>query len=136
MKTISKQQIIKALTTEPLEAGSFFQYESGCNDKGVTLKNCQVCAVGAVLRSSGVVDMRSGLQRLSQRAKTLCRDLFIWEASTYSSSRGAINAELRGGNYLGALSMYFENMAETTGIKRDRLVAFVQKNFPSRIKVS
>jgi hypothetical protein len=50
--TVTKKQIIKALCTEPLKAGKFFDLDPEANLGLSDNNSCAVCAVGAVLRAT------------------------------------------------------------------------------------
>ena len=127
---IEKRTVIKALREEPLESGSFF-------DKN-NVKNCKVCAVGAVVRKS-LKGKINGLTRntLVSYCETITNEEYINEDVEYLLAKR---------NYLGALSTFFEWEAGSdddsdcsgpniTPELRETLVEFVRKNFPTRFKV-
>lgn len=123
---IDKDVIIKALKKEPLRAGSFMHVEN--NNGPLT---CAVCAVGAVLRNtfdvSNIDDMDFAIL-----AEKVCLNQFC-------STDRSPSILLQQGNYLGALSVYFElkmeNENNITKNLRVNLVKFVQKNFPKQITI-
>ena len=142
MKTlkIKKAQVIKALRTEPLEKGNWIDispkdYEQFERSPLLVASafDCKVCAVGAVLRSTGLTPMeilRVGGNLSLSYGYNVFRD----------ARHGDIDNLLIKGNYLGALSCYFEStipLRGSYGLKhRERLVQFVEKNFPGYIEVS
>lgn len=140
---VTRRTVIKALRTEKLRANNFFHTDN-------TLSKCAVCAVGAVLRSS-----------LTQEQ--------LRDADGYNATRGVYSGcdtekevqektrcEINEGNYLGALSVYFESLARRfarkgrgeranleqveavnwTSRRREKLVDFVKKNFPKTIEIT
>lgn len=120
--TISKRKVIVAIMSEPLNAGAFFSNNAD--------KACKVCAVGSILRAVGA-------PQDDQLASKACRGL-------YAQSDGPeLQNALDASNWLGALSVYHENLANkkcksgkkrVLGLKhRMKLVRFVLKNFPAKI---
>lgn len=132
-KTITRRQVIKALRTEPLQSGEWCDGPTGYTVPAKNL-DCTVCAVGAVLRQ--VTDMRVeeiydfGAQ-LNNRTDATISD---------SANQKDISLFLADGNYLAALSAYFESTipdkAPYGKRHRERLVKFVKKNFPTNIPVT
>ncbi len=122
--TINKKKVIEALKTEPLTQGSFFR---GYLD-GASRKECEVCAVGAVLRKH----LGKG-----KRLEEVDPDL---AAGGVYVGRSKIKSNLVNGNYLGALSCYFEGMdtgpyGTVDKSHRKDLVDFVKTHFPNSFKV-
>lgn len=116
---ISKEQIIQALETEPLKAGEW------ASPDGLSDQPCEVCAVGAVLRAANWSD-----DRIRTEAVSLVGNCFIGSDNTESA--------LGAGNYLGALSSYFERIYPKSGAThetRAALVRFVKEYFPPTINI-
>lgn len=115
-KYASREEVITALVTEPLQSGSFYDDD-----------NCKVCAVGAVLRA------HYKDSRITGRALELVGDNY--------SVAGDINAALAQKKYLGALSVFFEQQQNggsygaVTAEERMELVQFVMKHFPKKVRV-
>lgn len=132
MKTLNltKNQVIKALKTEPLRAGAFFNTEKR-DSFSDTPAECRVCAVGAVLRNSlgKKILKESNDSQLGDLAEGYCQGQYI----DYNSQE-----LLKEKNYLGALSNYFEYLMKREKSKHasaavvERLVNFVNKNFPNK----
>lgn len=127
--TIKKDKVIQALKTEPLTLQGFFFLNNG-----VSLENCQVCAVGAVLRHHISVNKLLKLQihEASCLAESACKGQFAAEDADPETC-------IKDKNYLGALSVYFERLAEDADEVdtelREKLVNFVEKNFPASFRV-
>lgn len=128
---ITRAEILKAIRVEPLKPGSWvhpiekvINKETG-ETKEIYSKKCEVCAVGAVLRQKGVASRNIG-----KRAG----GFLAWEAvSTDGDEKEALKEE----NYLLALSVKFEKLAERFGTgkrTRNKLAEFVKKNFPKVIR--
>ena len=134
---IEKKTVIKALKTEPLEYGFFFDFHN--SDISIDEKDCPVCAVGAVIRKSLG---RKINKYMSERCggddfnlSTYCEEL-----TNYAYVHIDPKKLLKQKNYLGALSCYFEsfsgdNEGNVTPEVEKKLIDFVRKNFPTRFKV-
>lgn len=136
-KTISKRDIIKALQTEPLFPGSWI--ETG----RTTDPNCQVCAVGAVLRSAAKVpgylisDLGNGILWHSYDVAP--------DTESYTVARRKAVRYCKQKAYLAGLSLFFESLWESyprelyydEKIKsvRKTLIRFVMTHFPNRISM-
>ena len=125
---IEKKIVIKALENEPLSFGHFFNNPN--NEK-----NCEVCAVGAVIRKTlGKNINKFDVSHLKEYCIFVTRNMFLGQN---------VKCLLKEKNYLGALSCYFEahdsdgyNLpAVVDSVLRKKLVSFVKKNFPTRFKV-
>lgn len=121
---ITKKQVLKALDTEPLGAGSWISKDP---EQGI----CTVCAVGAVLRLKG----QSG-SLIERYGNTLLDSLYIVD-----SSAGIVDIKesLRDKQYLAALSGKFESMLMESNYPTRRQVTalkkWVEKNFPTWFEV-
>jgi hypothetical protein len=137
-KRISKKKIIEALRTEPLTGGMWMSLiDDGQlwteTTVGEARGKCTVCAVGAILRE--VVAQNATVKEFND-ACIFASDHVM---SIYDST---IEETLKAKNYMGALSIYFEEMAERspdgfsiTNRQRPALIRFVEKNFPSYVTV-
>lgn len=141
-KTISRNKVIEAVSTEPLFRGQWAA--RGYADS--TGKTCPVCAVGAVLRKAGAPDAeeirRIAAQRVADRGQYL--------ALKHENAESMIREELKASRYLNALSIYFEKQASLTfsspddhGLLsgesltkvRSKLKRFILKHFPARVSL-
>lgn len=124
---IKRKDIVKALLTEPNLVREYFAAELNVwfapPLRSADAKFCRVCAVGATLRSQ-----RAGLtvERLNRWAGN------ITSGGEVCSLEG-VDSQLAEGRYLNALSCYFEGSKRRPS--RKQLVRFVEKHFPSVIKV-
>lgn len=128
---ITKQEILKAIKTEPLRAGHFigasdeFGYEKLNSKKG---KSCTVCAVGAVLRNK-IKDVTI------QDFNSICANsVEYWTEFSGMEAQYLIEKK----DYLSALSVEFETLSnkfKTKAAIRKKLIKFVQDNFPKTINV-
>jgi len=135
MKTLTRQNIIRALKTEPLQRRAWF-HASQCADTSV-LKECPVCAVGAVMRkclnimnSNKAIELTQGVACYTSEIKA--------DGITKTEY---IQGLLENKNYLGALSVLFESQSKAensrvTANNRKELIAFVKNNFPKTIRVA
>lgn len=122
IKSISKKDVIKALKTENLKRGRFF--------RNPEQRDCAVCAVGAVLRHmsfetwtlSAANTRGISLWGLGEQA---CRGRCT---SGQAMTSAQYKEMIAGGNYLGALSVYFE-----AGNTRKRCIEFVKRYFPETL---
>lgn len=126
---IERKTVIKALKTEPLARGYFF--EVAAED----IKNCQVCAVGGIVRQhlSDAILQAKGWDELSTYCEYVTN--YKYDSSVDQAEQKQLIKE---GNYLGALSAFFERQSDSgkvTKKHRESLVNFVKKNFPVKFKV-
>lgn len=130
---IEKKTVIKALKTEPLQYGTFF------DTAVLSERNCSVCAVGAVIRKSLGRKINKSLDICSKFGIDLswyCQELTQNKYVGYTPE-----GLLKNKNYLGALSCYFESFfskdydRNVTLEIREKLIEFAKKNFPTRFKV-
>lgn len=129
---ITKEQVLTALRFEPLAAGNFIRVD------GKPLSECNVCAVGAVMRNVLNKNIENE-DDFSLLCKQVTKDEFI-DLDT--------DELLLEGNYLGALSNYFEQMMDSryewgnlettvaTNTDRARLITFVEEKFPEEFEVN
>lgn len=129
---ITKEQVLTAIKTEPLKAGSFLRAD------GKPINECEVCAVGAVMRNvlNNKIEDEDDFHKLCGR---VTREQFI---------DNDVDVLLKNENYLGALSNYFEEMIDCkTWVPGDinliatqddikELVTFVEENFPEEFEVN
>ena len=131
-KEITKQQVLKALRNEPLEGGQFF-----ANDK----PNCNVCAVGAVLRE---VSFETWFKKMDIRF-TVSRVVgdMVWLGGF--SHIGDWRQALKDKQYLSALSIKFEKLLTSadgygtqnvTPRRRQIMIDFVERYFPTSFTVT
>lgn len=141
---ITKEQVIKALKTEPLKAGNWITLgRSGPDGEWIEYddSSCPVCAVGAVLRNT--LDEKK--YRITDAA---------WYIFTGQNTIGQGDTELElleslTGPHIVRLSQYFEglwSLARKRGRNwdlsrhqiyriRKKMIAFVEKNFPESIEL-
>lgn len=126
---ITRKEILKAIRTENLRAGS--PIELRWDARGLDLiedEKCKVCAVGAVFRQIGIK---------STNIESCFRSVVMLTTSN-ASEDGNQAQELRLKNYLAALSIKFEKLATSYGCgkkTRTKLAEFVKVNFPEEIRV-
>lgn len=119
----TRDQVIEALMSEPLTFGAWVRP----NLKSGSSSGCAVCAVGAVLRSAGLSD-----------------EEIHSDALGYTDGLAAFGNwenEIKVGNYLGALTCFFESMHDrnmrppaiehTTDDQRMCAVEWVGERFPA-----
>lgn len=129
---ISKKQVLKALDVENLETGNFISINCSNDRVGTTLvkddPNCAVCAVGSVLR-----------HKFPDVSKYEFANICILACNSQFYAGGCISRALKEKNYLGALSIKFENLRsrerQSLDMTRKLLKMWVGKNFPVRFKV-
>lgn len=117
---IYRHKVIEALRTEPLEQGAFFGWSASAN-----LNDCNVCAVGAVLRKHLGV----------RRSQNIAHRDAMGEASmlTYDQMHGV--------KLLRELSDFFEEVlpkrssGRATKADRVKLIKFVKENFPGKFEI-
>jgi hypothetical protein len=132
--TITRDMCLKAVAKEPLRQGSWIRAKT---KKGRTVynKTCQVCAVGAVFRAAGV--------RNSMIMRTASANLPRLGGCSFAAD---VQVELEKGNYLNALSCYFEGSKDfrlpgnpykraPLAIQRYLLGKFIERHFPESFTV-
>lgn len=138
-KTVTKKQILKAIKSEPLRGGSWVR------SFGRDYADCEVCAVGAVLRNTF---RKKTVKRLVEDliiGAVICNQIFsiddYWPGATRQLKREK--------NYMGLLSVKFEYLwaNHVTGhcddngdwvyvgvdTVRKKLSKFVQEHFPNKV---
>lgn len=120
-KYVLKKTIIRALKTEPLQTGQFVE-KPDLRKVG----DCNVCAVGAVLRATGATNYQ-----IAKHTGWANGGVCIFSCE----SQRRIIQLLERKDYMSALSSYFEDLVfgEPTKAQRRKLIAFVEKNFPNRV---
>lgn len=126
---IERKTVIKALKTEPLARGYFFEVAAE------NIKDCKVCAVGGIVRQhlSDAILQAKRCDELSQYCEYVTG--YKYDISVDESQQKELIKE---GNYLGALSAFFERQSDSgkvTKKHRESLVNFVKKNFPVKFKI-
>lgn len=131
-KSVTKNEVLKAIATEPLAPNSWAHDSIKRNGK------CAVCAVGAVIRAAGATEI--GDLRYHAEASTSGRSIVT----------GDIGSLLAQGLYMNALSCHFETVSkQVTGAEsgadigllrgqdlrkvRASCKAFVTEHFPARV---
>lgn len=130
---VTKAQIIEAIKTEPLRAGSWYTTEGD--------GTCSACAVGAVLRNA---------------CKMYYSDIEDHALGKYKSHSSypdemLLNSLFQEGRYMEALSCFFEDACENASDEencysdeisksamseiRQRTIEFVEKNFPDEVSI-
>jgi len=121
---ITKDEIIKALATEPLCGGTWIQ-----ND------GCKTCAVGSLFKNH--FDQTDLINFLDNTVRYACLEDY-WDDDD-DSDEDMICDMLDGGLYLSALSSYFEKMDSRyspTEETRIELINFVEAEFPDVIDIN
>lgn len=136
-KTIKRGTVIKALRTEHLISGQWFN--DGFSESTM---ECPVCAVGAVLREASFVST-SKIESPTEMSACVYRSIASYPRNVENFSSDAtvkdINLMLKRGQYLLALSGRYESWFDgkiMTTKRRERLVEWVKKNFPKEIEVT
>lgn len=143
--TVTREQCIQALLTEPIGAFGDFIDSDNIADPG-----CKVCAVGAIFHAAlGATELR----RFNALATLNCEnalDATILNAETFEDAKEAAVLELAAGsgNSLSVLSslyewhrgpVYDEDYVFSPKIPieniRQRLVAFVERYFPTQLQL-
>lgn len=142
-RILTKAEVIEALRTEPLLAGTWINhYVTKPRSDGTNV--CAVCAVGALLRKALVSD-----RMIARRAEWLV-GLNYSSILSYLGDRSmtveellirldkAVMPLLEKENFFDALSRYFETLSEyhlqiPNRELREHLVRFVEKNFPEEL---
>lgn len=136
-KVITKKLVIEALRSEKLMSGDWF------HDDFDNLKDCAVCAVGAVLRRCSALSVlikrteRDDNYNINDRIRGIIRASNVG----YDSSWRDVLTHLKRKNYLAALSAKFEQLVsdsaetEPTETQRESLVDFVKVYFPNKFTI-
>lgn len=126
---VTKQQILDAIKSENLIGGHGpinSRYDL-FNRIEIYDNKCSVCAVGAVLRHTGVAN---GTQIN-----------YVFSAVTKGADAddlASVGQALKDKNWMAALSIKFEQLCLeniTMATLRKRIANFVKRNFPSRVKL-
>lgn len=124
---VTKELILKALATEPLRIDRWFHFVGPYGDD---LMTCEVCAVGAILRTAlGETELRKA-HSVERLAIAATHGYYVDDESELLLSRG---------NYLGALSNTFENNGMNgmnTSQNRKACIDYVIQNFPDDIEMN
>lgn len=115
----TRRQVLEAIRFENLTAGNFYNRYHDASGKN----KCEVCAVGAVLQRAGVKP-----SKISDKAWKL-----VGGGGQCVDQAGDELEALKEKNYLAALSIKFEKLADELGTgKRTRKILsnFVKANFP------
>lgn len=160
---VTRRQVIKAMKTEPLVGGSWFNYDTDLNGNPIKVKGvknnvkCEVCAVGGLL--STAIGKKCELDILDEvpervvreaRAEAVYDEDFnrIEAPSKRASVKDVVKfAELAAKKIgpLSALSTLFEKLYSKRSMRRKNrranaklrkvLIGFVKKNFPTKLKI-
>lgn len=143
---MKRKKIIEALRLEPLRPNSFAT--DFVRGHYISLDTCPVCAVGAALRAHNVSPLQGWAVMTSERdggASYLSFGAVEYDSEQECYENCATEAE--GGAYMHALSRYFESMwmrswdgrrgrrKVVTRAFREKLVKFVEANFPAVVEV-
>lgn len=146
VKTITKKMAIKAVSNEPLVAGSWFhlkdylkdgesyrEYISRSSNKK-ELQTCSVCAVGAILRLSSFTTSPDHIDTWKNNKKGDGDSSAFYYGVTDNSWYPFDNSD-----YLMQLSSLFEYLCKNIGLNmiqiRMELVNFIEATFPDTIKI-
>lgn len=126
--TLTKQGILKAIEKNELIHKVFFWSLSN-HPREVSLKDCKVCAVGAVIREC-ILNKRATQVDGSGLALSLVKGGSIFND---------VEAYLAEKDYLAALSSFFEckdrDLRLTKAEVKRQTLAFVKQNFPTKFKI-
>lgn len=132
--TITKAQAIKAVMTEPLKANFFYHNKSEYGDR-VDDGVCSVCAVGAIIRSTKTDKLKLN----HQVSELLMKGDHRVSVSGMGYKTSSYEYVLESGNYLAALSQYFEFMSGAPGVTMDQirlaLHDFIVAEFPAKFQL-
>lgn len=123
---IKRAQILKALRTEPLRQGHFVE-----SDLLPEIGTCNVCAVGAVLRSAGVPDR--AINGVAVQPQVIGFADCCFDSSNKAEQKLELAEDLAERRYLAALSKVFEAAPKRTA--KAQAIAFVKKHFPKEIRI-
>ena len=120
-KTITKKQVIEALSTESISQRDIFSSNKA---------NCSVCAVGAVLRK---VSFEKWLRKYKLRKYSTIRIISIFNFRTMTCyNPDTVNFLLKEKRYLEALSCRFERITVVNSYSIAKLIKWVDDNFPTK----
>jgi hypothetical protein len=132
-KYATKEQVVAALRTEPLGAvGNFFEHPER--------PDCRVCAVGAILRSGGIVS-----ENVYELGRKLYSKAYTWTCESADETdvdvaTNEIQCALDNRAFLPALSTYYEMLMvlgdHTIEEVRDQCVGFVEREFPEKVRIA
>lgn len=123
---LTRQNVLDAIEFEPLKSGTWvFIDEDNPNS------NCNVCAVGGVLRRAGLPnkDIKNfGLELCNKGKVAVSDDDFYDEDDVEDQTEEALEQ----GHYLRALSIQFEYMSDVYKLEkvREKLKQWVLENIP------
>lgn len=129
--TITKKDMIEAMKTEPLAPGVWVSMAG--------TKDCRVCAVGGILRAAGVDE---GV--ISLRANDLTPFQQVsYDEDDYDGMEDEfgvddlIEQHLENKNYMAAMSVEYESIAQEYGLERTRklMITWIEGNIPDNIKI-
>lgn len=154
---ISRDQVLKAIRTEPISHAGFWYASSKINPDSPTItanRDCPVCAVGGVLRT--VLAPWQGMGVLVTASTFACAtgDAAPGRFTTYAQAKKEAADMAHDGQYMAALSYLFEAFARRsadyaeseyddfirlspaeTGAARRVLRRFVEANFPEELTI-
>lgn len=125
---ITKADIKKAITREPLERRAWVEYPD-LKQVG----SCNVCAVGAVLRSARVKNCF-----IPVLAEHKCSQWSSYGISRFDAIYQALQL-VNSRDYLGALSVFFEGQSKNSRVtktQRAELLSFVELHFPDDLQIT
>jgi hypothetical protein len=125
---VSKAEIIQALRTEPVRPGNWITIEDDDGPLIATAADtiddprCTVCAVGGVFRR--ILAPHNTIERVRKHLQGLHRIGFVMGGHR-------VQKELDEGNYLNALSCFYEESADI-----EKTIEFVERRFPDTITIA
>lgn len=131
-KTITKDEILDALETEPLVSGTWF-HGASLSVEPDRFRTCNVCAVGAVIRKATFLDTGLNLETVA--------DYLTKDRDASSTSMEDIYATMDKGWWMLALSKIFESFESHVWRKpaedetRLGCQLFVEGYFPEELKL-
>jgi len=111
-KIIKKSDVIQALKKERLKTGDWFKPSYSRSGNEIIRKNCDVCAIGAILRKMSF--------EAWGRKNGLDLNIMGEEAVNFGPN-----------DYLGSLSDTFEN-----GASKKECIQFVKRTFPRQFELT
>lgn len=119
MKTvkITKQNLIDAIINEPLKAGDWV-HQSEIDGKFKPLAKCKVCAVGAVLRDTGVFINGSGISDYAMRKTNNATADDYRGIGTPFIDYDRVFTEKKTKDFLSTLSRHFEEVSTAKKYKK------------------